>query len=71
MLNKLFKRTTTGEVKVKEPIKENEAMNKIIEEIHESFYTEVDRLLANAKIMKSVESTKLDLIEKSHRLTAL
>lgn len=45
--------------------------NEIIEEIHETFYTEVDRLLAEAKILKSTETTKQDLIDKCVRLKAL
>lgn len=45
--------------------------NEIIEEIHETFYTEVDRLLAEARIGKSEESTKEDLIAKAQRLRSL
>jgi len=44
---------------------------ELIEEIHESFYTEVDKLLAYAKISKSLESDKKDLIKKRKRLIAL
>lgn len=48
-----------------------EATNKVIDEIHETFYSEVERLLANSMITMS-EDTKLnDLIEKSKRLKAL
>lgn len=45
--------------------------NKIIEEIHETFYTEVDRLLEGAKVLKSTETTKQDLIDRCARLKAL
>jgi hypothetical protein len=60
----------------KEPIYEkavtkNKTTNEIIEEIHESFYTEVDKLLASAKISKSLETDKQDLIDKCERLKKL
>jgi hypothetical protein len=45
--------------------------NDIIEEIHQSFMTEVDMLLANAKVMRSMESEKQGLIEKAKRLKKL
>lgn len=41
---------------------------EVVEEIHETFYTEVDRLLASAKISNSLETDKQDLIDKSRRL---
>jgi hypothetical protein len=44
---------------------------EIIEEIHDSFYTEVDNLLAEAKIEKSLSTDKQDLIEKQNKLTSL
>lgn len=44
---------------------------EIIEEIHESFYTEVDKLLSEAKISKSLDTDKQDLIDKCNRLKAL
>lgn len=47
------------------------SMNEIIEEIHDTFYTEVDRLLENAKISKSLDTDKQDLIDKCARLKAL
>ena len=46
-------------------------MNEVIEEIHETFYTEVDRLLEQAKISKSLDTDKQDLIDKCNRLKAL
>jgi len=45
--------------------------NQIIKEIHEDFFTEVDKLLAEAKISRSLETTKQDLINKSERLKKL
>lgn len=45
--------------------------NEIIEEIHNSFYNEVDLLLAQAKIAKSLDTTKQDLIDKCAKLKAL
>lgn len=44
---------------------------KMIEEIHESFYTEVDKILADAKITKSLATTKQGLIDKRARLISL
>ena len=55
-------KTTTGKAK---------STDELIEEIHETFYTEVDRLLASAKIAHSLETDKHGLIEKSERLKAL
>ncbi|MCK9417689.1 hypothetical protein M0Q97_13685 [Candidatus Dojkabacteria bacterium] len=42
-----------------------------VEDIHESFFTEVDRLLEEARISHSLESDKLDLIDKCDRLEKL
>jgi len=49
----------------------NQTTKEIIEEIHETFYTEVDRLLADAKIFNSLETNKQHLIDKSERLKKL
>ena len=46
-------------------------MNKIVEEIHETFFTEVDRLLADAKILRSTHSDKEDLLERKSNLEKL
>jgi len=46
-------------------------INEIIEEIHDTFYTEVDRLLDSAKIDNSLETDKQELLDKCERLTAL
>lgn len=45
--------------------------NELIEEIHESFFTEVDRLLEEAKIELPTESPMQHLIDKRDRLVAL
>lgn len=42
-----------------------------VEEIHETFYTEMDRLLAEAKILNSLETNKQSLIDKHNRLVSL
>lgn len=49
----------------------NQSTNEIIQEIHETFYTEVNRLLDQAKVSVSNETTKQELIEKCKRLKAL
>lgn len=48
-----------------------QSTNEIIQEIHDAFYTEVDRLLNEAKISVSNETTKQELIDKCKRLKAL
>lgn len=69
----LFKKSATNEVMIAEP-KANlrgKTVNEVIEEIHETFYTEVDKLLASAKIANSLDTDKQALIEKCARLKAL
>jgi hypothetical protein len=44
---------------------------QLVEEIHENFFTEVDRILASAKISHSMESAKQSLIDKCKRLKEL
>lgn len=63
MIN-LFTKITKVEVK-------NKSINEIIDEIHESFYTEVDKLLASAKIAGSLHTEHHALIDKCERLKAL
>lgn len=46
-------------------------VNEVIEEIHESFYTEVDKLLSDAKVSKSLDTDKQNLIDKCKRLQSL
>lgn len=45
--------------------------NDLVDEIHETFFTEVDRLLAEAKISISTETNMEELISKAHRLKEL
>ena len=61
-----FRKNTITKVNVKQ-----KTMNEIVMEIHEDFMTEVDRLLKEAQISRSVETTKQDLIDKSNRLKKL
>lgn len=65
----LFKKTVKNDVLNTEiPAK---TVNEVIEEIHKNFYTEVDKLLANAKIANSLDTDKQDLIDKCERLKKL
>jgi len=52
---------------VAEPLSPEQA-KEIIEEIHRSFYTEVDRLLEAASVTESLETQKQSLIDKCERL---
>lgn len=45
--------------------------NEIVEEIHETFFTEVDRLLAAAGIKGSLHTEKQELMNKDARLQNL
>lgn len=45
--------------------------NDLIEEIHETFYTEVDRILASALVANSLDTDKNELIEKCNKLKSL
>lgn len=67
---KLFKKNNEGQVVINKPMA-LKSTNEIIEEIHETFYSEVDRLLADAKILRSTETTKQDLIDKCKKLEEL
>lgn len=72
VLEKLFKRVGNEiMVAVKDDPLAGKTTNEIIEEIHESFYTEVDRLLDEAKISLPVETEYQELIDKSAKLKAL
>jgi len=51
--------------------KTEKTTKEIIEEIHETFYSEVDRLLASAKISKSTHTDKQDTLDKTERLKKL
>lgn len=45
--------------------------NITVKEIHENFFTEVDRLLEDANVFNSLDTDKQELIEKCERLTKL
>jgi hypothetical protein len=47
------------------------SINETIEEIHNAFYSEVDKLLEGAKISKSLDTDKQDLLDKCTRLKAV
>lgn len=70
---RLFKKSADKKVVVAEQAAnlKGKTTNEIIEEIHESFYTEVDRLLASAKIANSLDTDKQDLLDKCVRLKSL
>lgn len=68
------KNTETQQVIVEEkvePIVKEKTVDELIDEIHESFFTEVDKLLAEAKIIRSTDSTKQNLLDKVERLKKL
>lgn len=69
---RLFKRKQEDSLEIKEKAKPEIKSNKeVIEEIHDTFYTEVDRLLKEAKISNSLETDKQNLIDKCNRLKSL
>jgi hypothetical protein len=67
----IFKEKTKKVLTVKEPVRPEKSVDEMIEEIHESFYTEVDKLLAEAKISHTISTDKQNLIDKSQRLKNL
>lgn len=72
MIN-LFKKSESNKVAVAESDADltGKSVNDIIEEIHETFYTEVDRLLADVKVLRSLDTDKQDLLDKCQRLKSL
>lgn len=54
-----------------EIITKGKTTDELIDEIHESFFTEVDKLLAEAKISLSLDTDKQSLIDKCQRLKGL
>lgn len=61
-------------VEIVQPPKEKakvKTTNELVEEIHENFYTEVDRLLAEAEILGSEETSMRETLEKAKRLRGL
>lgn len=79
MLNIFKKKEQTSVVNIvvkevavlEKPVNKKLSQKEIVEEIHESFNTEVDRLLAEAKISKSLDSDKQELVDKCKRLRSL
>lgn len=65
--------TPQGFSTVAEPVKvESKPTPSVtVEEIHESFFTEVDRLLADAKVLNSLHSDKQEMLGRAERLKAL
>lgn len=61
----------TSESIVVSVLKEKKTNDELVEEIHQTFFTEVDRLLEQAKVLKSTETTKQKLLDKSTKLLAL
>jgi hypothetical protein len=62
----------TAEIKVAtQNVFGRKSEKQLVEEIHETFYTEVDRLLAEAKVGNSLETDKQQLIDKCTRLKSL
>lgn len=71
-MNNPFKKSNSNTVVVIEEQKQiTPTVNEIIEEIHDTFYTEVDRLLASAHIANSLDTNKQELINKHERLKSL
>ncbi len=70
MMN-LFKSKTPNVQVVEKADLRGKSTNQIIEEIHDTFFTEVDRLLSTAKIANSLDTNKQGLIDKCTRLKAL
>lgn len=64
-----LKRTVTNKGVTKNPAVKSTA--QLVEEIHEDFFTEVDKLLAEAKISRPLDTDKQDLIDKCERLKRL
>lgn len=64
----LFKKTIANIGTIAE---KPQSVKEVIEEIHQTFYTEVDRLLEVAKVSHSLETDMQDAIDKSARLKAL
>ena len=48
-----------------------QSVNELVKEIHTNFFTEVDRLLIDAKKVGSLETEYQNLIDKSNRLERL
>ena len=56
---------------IAEKTNDTKSTNELVQEIHDTFYTEVDKLLADAKISRSLDTDKQELIDKCKRLKDL
>lgn len=71
VLQEAFSKPVLETVTMDQPVTKDQTVNDIIEEIHESFFGEVEKLLAEAKISNSLETEYQTLIDKCERLKAL
>ena len=53
------------------PVKGKKTMDQIIDEIHETFFTEVDRLAKMAKIKKEFDANEIYIMKKGDRLRSI
>jgi len=67
MLN-IFKKSQTKSVstQVGNQVSRAKTTNELIDEIHDTFYSEVDKLLEQARVTLSTETQKAALIEKNN-----
>lgn len=70
-IREAFSKPVLETVTMNQPVTKDQTVNDIIEEIHDSFYGEVEKLLAEAKISNSLETEYQALIDKCERLKAL
>ncbi len=73
---KLFKKKTVKPVlqkdrPVSEEVQKERPVSEVVQEIHDTFYSEVDRILEEANIKVSTEPSDKKLVEKTDRLKAL
>jgi hypothetical protein len=71
VIREAFSKPVLETVTMDQPVTKDQTVNDIIEEIHDSFYGEVEKLLAEAKISNSLETEYQTLIDKCERLKAL
>ena len=71
VIREAFSEPVLETVTMDQPVTKDQTVNDIIEEIHESFFGEVEKLLAEAKISNSLETEYQTLIDKCERLKAL
>lgn len=64
---KMFEKKEKSDTTVVEKTPSTAVLEKV-KEIHATFYTEVDRLLAESKILSSTASEKQQLLDKAEKL---